>query len=75
MLNLKTSNPTSFIFSNNHQLTHMWWEPAPSNKYPAYDSRLSDGEAPGMRSTPSLPSLPGPLWPGVVASDRVLYLG
>ena len=23
----------------------------------------------GMRSTPSLPSLPGPLWPGVVATD------
>ena len=29
----------------------------------------------GMRSTPSLPSLPGPLWFGVVASDRVLYMG
>ena len=28
----------------------------------------------GMRSTPSLPSLPGPLWPGVVAPDRVLSL-
>ena len=24
----------------------------------------------GMRSTPSLPSLPGPLWPGVVAPDK-----
>ena len=29
----------------------------------------------GMRSTPSLPSLPGSLWPGVVASDRVLFMG
>ena len=29
----------------------------------------------GMRSTPSLPSLPGPLWPGVVAPDRVLAMG
>ena len=28
----------------------------------------------GMRSTPSLPSLPGQLWPGVVASDRVLSM-
>ena len=28
-----------------------------------------------MRSTPSLPSLPGPLWPGVVALARVLSLG
>ena len=26
----------------------------------------------GMWSTSPLPSLPGPLWPGVVASDRVL---
>ena len=28
----------------------------------------------GMQSTPSLPSLPGPLWPGVVALDRVLSM-
>ena len=27
-----------------------------------------------MRKTPSLPSLPGPLWPGVVALDRVLSM-
>ena len=29
----------------------------------------------GMRSTPSLPLLSGPLWPGVVALDRVLSIG
>ena len=29
----------------------------------------------GMRSTPLLPSLPGPLWPGVVAPVRVLSMG
>ena len=29
----------------------------------------------GMRSTPSLPSLPGSLWPGVVAPDRALSMG
>ena len=29
----------------------------------------------GMQSTPSLSSLPGPLWPGVVALDRVLRMG
>ena len=29
----------------------------------------------GLRSTPSLPSLPGPLWPGVIAPDRVLSMG
>ena len=27
-----------------------------------------------MQSTPSLPLLPGPLWPGVVAPDRVLSM-
>ena len=29
----------------------------------------------GMWSTPSMPLLPGPLWPGVVAPDRVLSNG
>ena len=29
----------------------------------------------GMWSTPSLPLLPGPLWPGVVVPDRVLSMG
>ena len=29
----------------------------------------------GMRNTSSLPSLPGPLRPGVVTPDRVLSLG
>ena len=28
----------------------------------------------GMRSTPSLPSHPGLLWPGEVAPDRVLLM-
>ena len=28
-----------------------------------------------MRSTPSLPSLPGPLWPWVVAHDKALSMG
>ena len=46
-----------------------------------YDTKQSDGEVPevlglwGMRSTHSLPSLPGPLWPGVVAPDRALSIG
>ena len=53
----------------------------PPNECPAYDTKQSDGEVPavlelwGMRSTPSLPSLPGPLWPGVVAPDRALSMG
>ena len=52
-----------------------------SNKCPGYDTKQSDGEVPamlelwGMQSTPSLPSLPGPLWPGVVAPDRALSMG
>ena len=29
----------------------------------------------GVQSTPSLPSVPDPLWPGVVAPDRVLSMG
>ena len=51
------------------------------NECPGYDIKQSDGEAPvmlllwGMRSTPSLPSFPGLLWPGVVVSDRVLSMG
>ena len=41
----------------------------------------SDGEASvmleirGMQSTSSLPSLPAPLWPRVVAPDRILSMG
>ena len=48
----------------------------PPNECPGYDTKQSDGEVPavlelwGMRSTPSLPSLPGSLWPGVVAPDK-----
>ena len=53
----------------------------PPKRVSWYDTKQSDGEVPamlelwGMRSTPSLPSLPGPLWPGVVAPDRVLSMG
>ena len=53
----------------------------PLNRCPGYDTKQSDGEAPviielrGMRSTPPLPLLSGPLWPGVVASERVLSMG
>ena len=48
---------------------------------PGYDTKQSDAEVPamlelwGMRSTPSLPLLPGPLWPRVVAPDRALSMG
>ena len=52
-----------------------------SNECPGYNTKQSDGEVPGMpgiwgiRSTPSLPLFPGPLWPGVVAPDRTLSMG
>ena len=45
-----------------------------------YDIKQSNGEVPmmlevwGMQSTSSLPSLPGSLYPGVVAPDRVLSM-
>ena len=39
---------------------------SPPNKCPGYDIEQSNGEAPAILSTPSLPSFPGPLWPGVV---------
>ena len=48
----------------------------PPNECPDNDTKHSDGEVPamlelwGMRSTPSLPLLPGPLWLGVVAPDK-----
>ena len=47
----------------------------------AYDTKQSDGEVPvmlefwGMWSTPSLPLLPGPLQPRMVAPDRALSMG
>ena len=55
--------------------------PPPPKECPAYDNKQSDGEASvmldlwGRRSTPPLESLLGPLWPGVVAPDRVQSLG
>ena len=53
----------------------------PRHECPGYDTKQSDGEVPamlelwGMWSTPSLPLLPGPFWPGMVAPDRALSMG
>ena len=47
----------------------------PTDECSGHDTKQSDGEVPvmlelwGIRSTPSLLSLPGPLWPGVVTPD------
>ena len=49
-------------------------------RFLGYDTKKSDGEAPvilylsGMLCIPLLPSLPGPLWPGVVSHDRALFI-
>ena len=48
----------------------------PPNECPGFNTKKSDGEGPvmlelwRMRSASSLASLPGPLWPGVVALDK-----
>ncbi len=50
-------------------------------RYQHYLSISQHGEVPvilelwGMWSAPSLPSLQDPLWPGVLAPDRVLSMG
>ena len=55
-------------------------DPPPPYECPGY-TKQSDGEIPviqelwGMQSTPSLPLLPGSLWPGMVAFDRTLSMG
>ena len=54
--------------------------PTTTNECPGYNTKQSNGEVPvilelwGMRSTPSLPSLPDPLWPGVVVPFRALSM-
>ena len=54
--------------------------PTTINEYPGYDIKQYDSEASvmlelrGMRISPSFQLLPGPLWPGVVAPDRVLSI-
>ena len=50
----------------------------PPYEYPWYDTKQSDDEASvmlcGMRISLSLPSIPGSLWHGVVATYRVLSM-
>ena len=56
-------------------------DPHPPNECPEYDTIQSNGEVQvmlglwGTWSTHSLPLLPGPLWPRMVAPDRVLSMG
>ena len=64
---------TDCIYSKSKNLLH--------NECPGYDIKQYDGEVPvilelwGMQSTPSLPSFPGLLKPGLVAPDRVQSMG
>ena len=52
--------------------------PDSQNDCHGYDTKQSDGEVPvmlelcEMRSTTSLPSHPGPLWPGAVTLNSIL---
>ena len=65
---------------SDHRL-YLYRGKSPPNDCPRYDNKQSDGETPlmlelcGMWSTPSLTSLPGTLWLGVVARDRVPSMG
>ena len=57
------------------------WGVRPTNECPGYDNKQSDCEVPVMlelwvmQRISLLPSLPGLLWTGVVAPDRVLSMG
>ena len=48
---------------------------SPTKEWPGYDIKQSDGEALVHKLWGTLPLLPGPLWPGVVAPDRYLSMG
>ena len=62
------------------QWLHLWREVRLPNECPGYNTKQSDGEVPvmlelwGIQINPSLLSLPGPLWPGVGAPDRLLSM-
>ena len=50
------------------------------NECPKYNAKQSDDDTPvlelwGMWSDTLWPSLPRPLWPGVLTTDRVLSMG
>ena len=57
----------------------MQWSKTPTNVYPRYDIKPSDGEDPAFEiwgsGVTSLPLLHGQLWPREVGSDRVLSMG
>ena len=70
------STECAYFLTAKYSYSYSEGEDSP-NECPGYDPKQSDGDAPamlklwGMQCTPSLSSLPGSLWPRVVASDRV----
>ena len=91
MLNWIVRNKTVFTFNSMncpigwdcriHQLLFCRGVRPFPNEWPRYDIKQSGSEAPvmlefwGIQSTPSLPLLSGPLWPRMIAPDRVLSMG
>ena len=73
--------PSQLELQNTPTVSLQKARPLPHIECPGYDTKQSDGKAPvilelwGMQSSTSLPSLPSPLWRGVVAPDMVLSFG
>ena len=76
MYGLKCSSLPSQLGLLNTPTASLQRGKTPPNKCPWYDTKQSDGEVPvilelwGMQSTPSLPSLPGLFWLGMVAPAK-----
>ena len=62
-------------------IAYLQYGKTPINECTGYEFKQSDGEAPvmldlwGIWWAPSLPSLSGPLWSGVVTPKRILSMG
>ena len=76
---LQTSWP-SWLRQQTTLTASLNWSKTLRTSVPDFDTKQSDGvttlmfELWEIQSTHSLPLLPGPLWPGVVAIDRVLSM-
>ena len=70
-------NPSSPVWLVNRiYLLHLYQKVKPYQRVSWYDTKQFYGEASVLvKSTPSLPSLPGLIWTGVAAPDRVLSMG
>ena len=70
-----TIQPSRLGLKNTPTASLQWGKTLPINESPGYDIKLFDGKLWGMQSTSSLPLFPGPLWPRVIAPDRILSMG